>query len=118
MAKRKISGKVRLHPGKAPGVLGKDLTDAGIQFEVMTSQQAGAACGAFQEYVERGTVEHGGQESFDRAIGNARTRNNGEVDLWDRKDWSIDIGPVVAGSDAAYLWSTRKPARKPLATFI
>ena len=117
LAKRKVVETVHLHPGKAPGVLGKDLTDAGIEFEVLTVQQSGAACGAFQEYVERGEVEHVGQDAFDRAISNARTRNNGEVDLWDRKDWSIDIGPVVAGSDAAYLWSIRKPANQFFASW-
>ena len=41
------------------------------------------------------------------------TKFNGEAEVWDRRDRSVSIGPVVAGSGAAYRWSLTKQAPPP-----
>lgn len=84
-----------------------DLTKAGIEFEVMTDSEMGAACGAFQQAVKDGTVVHVGQAELDKAVENARTRRSGGVstlEQWDRRDPKVDDSPLVAVSGAFYRW--------------
>lgn len=82
-----------------------DLTQAGVEFEKLTSQDMGAACGAFQDGVKHKRIAHVAQGELDTALINARTRYTGETELWDRRDQSIDISPLVACSAAYYRWS-------------
>jgi phage terminase large subunit-like protein len=82
-----------------------DLTQAGVEFEKLTSQDMSAACSAFREAVKHKRIAHVGQGELDTALGNARVRRTGETDLWDRRDTEIDISPLVACSAAFYRWS-------------
>lgn len=82
-----------------------DLVQAGVEFEKLTAQDMGAACGAFQEGVKHKRVAHVGQGELDMALQNARTRRTGETELWDRREQSVDISPLVACSAAFYRWS-------------
>jgi hypothetical protein len=82
-----------------------DMIQVGVEFEKLTAQDMGAACGAFQEAVKSKRVAHVGQGELDTALENARTRYTGETELWDRRDQDIDISPLVACSAAFYRWS-------------
>lgn len=81
-----------------------DFVKAGVEFQKLTSQDMGAACSAFQEAVKAGTVVHVGQGELDTALRNCKTRFTSETELWDRREQSIDISPLVACSAAFYRW--------------
>lgn len=103
-AKREIL-EVVLHPGGQAGALIPDLIEADVAFTPMTSAQLGQACAKFQEDVKDARLVHVGQAVLDAAVGNGRTRYSGEAELWDRRDRSIDISPLVAATEAAYTWA-------------
>lgn len=87
-----------------------DLVRAGVEFVKLSTQDVGASCSAFQEAVKSGTVAHVGQGELDMALTNARTRRTGagETEVWDRREQSIDISPLVACSAAFYRWGLQE----------
>lgn len=109
-AKRDIV-EVALNPSSQAGALIPDLEARGIEIYRMTAQETGAACAAFITTVngdERDFV-HLGQPEVAAAIANATTRQSGEVEIWDRRDWSgPDISPVVALASARHRWATHE----------
>jgi phage terminase large subunit-like protein len=96
--------EVALHPGGQAGALIPELTAARVEFESLTNRDMGQATAAFIEAVRRGTVAHVNQSALNTAVANARTRFVQESELWDRRDRSVNISPLVACSAAAYRW--------------
>lgn len=97
--------QVGLHPSSQAGALIPDLSAAGIEFTTLTTQHVGQACAGFIQAVTDRTVEHVGQDELNAAVANAKTRRSGEVELWDRRDYRVNISPLVAVSGALYLWN-------------
>ncbi len=93
--------------GAQAKALQPDMVQAGLEFEVLTGTEEGAACAAFQEAVKHGTVVHLGQAELDLSVKNARTRMSGESERWDRKDAKVDDSPLVAVSGAFYRWGVK-----------
>ena len=115
----KITGPVRLQAGAQAAVLIPALDEARITWEPITLTELGQATAAFIVAVnETSSVVHVSQPEFTAAIANAVTRTYGEAELWNRKDKSVDIGPVVAGSTALHYWLTRPPGAPPAALAI
>lgn len=109
IAARSIA-EVALFPGSQAAVLIPELTKAGIEFEALTSRDVGQACGYFQKAVREGTIEHVAQPELDAAAANATTRWAGEVEVWNRRERTIDISAIVAVSIAASRWgATAEP---------
>ncbi|HYJ69623.1 MAG TPA: hypothetical protein VEX15_18375 [Nocardioidaceae bacterium] len=96
--------EVAVNGGQADALV-PDIEAEGVEVERVTTREMGAACAAFQSGVTEGRVLHVGQPELDAAVANARTRMSGEIELWDRRDWSIDISPLVACSAAAFRWA-------------
>lgn len=95
--------------GPQSKALKPDLTQAGVEFEQMSSTEMGGACTAFQEAVKRGpkvpgALVHLGQGELDLAVRNAQTRFSGESEQWDRRDPKVDDSPLIACSGALYEW--------------
>lgn len=93
--------------GAQAKALQPDMVQAGVEFEVLSGADEGAACAAFQEAVKHGDVVHLGQAELDLAVKNARTRMSGESERWDRKDAKVDDSPLVAASGAYYRWGVK-----------
>lgn len=93
--------------GAQAKALQPDMVQAGLEFEVLTGTDEGAACAAFQEAVKHGTVVHLAQAELDLSVKNARTRMSGESERWDRKDAKVDDSPLVAASAAFYRWGVK-----------
>lgn len=110
--------EVALHPDWQAGALIPALVEAGIEFHPLTTREVGQSCAAFLEGVPDGRFLHLGQPALDAAVGNVRTRTRGEAEIWDRKDRSIDISPVVAVAAAAHRLVSQKKAPVPVASFI
>lgn len=94
--------------GAQAKALKPDLTQAGVDFMVLTSTDEGASCAAFQEAVKTGAIVHLGQPELDLAVRNARTRLSGESERWDRRDMKIDDSPLIACSAAFYRWGLQE----------
>lgn len=97
--------EVALHPGGQAGALIPELNAAGVEFHEMTAREMGQACAAFQTGVKEGTIEHLGQAELDAAVANAKTKYSGEIEVWDRRDHSINITSLVSTSAAARRWA-------------
>lgn len=93
--------------GAQAKALQPDMVQAGLEFEILSGTEEGAACAAFQEAVKHGTVVHLGQAELDLSVKNARTRMSGESERWDRKDVKVDDSPLVAVSGAFYRWGVK-----------
>lgn len=96
--------EVVLNPKSKASVLLKALDEAGIDYYEIDAATEGQACAAWQDAITNDEIEHVNQKDLNDAVGNAFVRWSGEADRWDRRDRSIDIGPVVAGSGALWRW--------------
>lgn len=106
--------EVALHPSTKAGDLVPALTAAGIEIETLTHKDMGRGCSTFVTAVRNAQYVHLGQTELDAAVTVARTKKVAQLELWDR-DAPVPLGPVVAGSTAAYRWSllTAKPDTPP-----
>ncbi len=96
--------EVALFVGGQAASLQPDLVRAGVEFTKLSAVDMGSACGAFQEAVKAGNLVHVRQPELGAAIGNARVRQVGESQRWDRRDDGFDISPLVACSGALWRW--------------
>lgn len=97
--------EVSLYPRSQASILVNELANESIEFESLTSQDMGHACAEFISWVnEKKKIAHVGQAELDAAVANAKTKFRDEAELWDRRDRSIDISPLVAASAAAHRW--------------
>jgi hypothetical protein len=103
--------EVALTPTAA--IFSADLTKAGVEHKILTPHDLGRACTAWQESVRAGRVAHVGQDVLDDAVRNAITRYVGDTQHWDRRDRTVDISALVAGSTAAQRWELAMAAPSP-----
>lgn len=94
--------EIALQPTSQAGSLIPALVRAGIEFEAVTSAEMGRACSWTLQAIAEQTISHAAQPELDSAVQNARTRMRSEAEVWDRRDRSIDISPLVAGASAAF----------------
>lgn len=106
--------EVALTPA-AGAVFSAGLTKAGVEHNTLTYADCGRACMAFQDMVRNGSAVHVNQQELNDAARNAITRYVNGAQVWDLRDRSIDISPIVAGSTAAHRWAllTAKPKSPP-----
>ncbi len=63
--------------------------------------------------VRHGSTAHVGQQELNDAARNSVTRYVGDTQHWDRRERSIDISSLVAGSVAAQRWVANTAAPTP-----
>lgn len=104
--KQRIVGKPALQPKSQASVLLKPLKAAGMEYQPITDVEVARATSGFLELVhsKRKQLEHLAQPELDAAVRNATTRFSGQLELWDLRDRTIDISPVVAAAGAVDLW--------------
>lgn len=73
---------------------------------VLNSIEMTAATGQALDAIRQGTVRHVGQPELDAAAAGAKTRQTGDSLAWARKDADVDISPIVAVSEARWLYET------------
>jgi len=93
-----------LFVGGQAAALQPDLVAAGVEFVKLSAVDMASACAAFQETVKAGGLVHVGQPELGAAIANARVRQVGESQRWDRRDDGFDISPLVACAGALWRW--------------
>jgi hypothetical protein len=94
--------KVLLHKSGPAGALIADLTDAGIELELIGEQEMAHACGALINDLSEDRFRHCDQAALNDAVAQAIPRTRGDAWVWDRRDTSADICPLVAVTAAAH----------------
>lgn len=94
------------------------LIAAGVTFKALSGIDAAAGTAALIKAVDDQLVAHLDQDTLNAAIKNATTVPRGEGDVWNRKDRTVNISPVVACATALHRWGIRKPRRVPMASVV
>lgn len=104
--KQRIVGKPALHPKSQAQVLLPALKAAGLDYKPVADVDVARATVGFLELVhhKRKQLEHLAQPELDAAVRNAITRFSGQLELWDQRDPTVDISPVVAAAGAVDMW--------------
>lgn len=109
LEKRSVT-EVCVHPQSQAGALLPEITAvceaAGVDLHLLNGTELGQSCSSFITGVNvEDRFAHVDQPELNDAVGNAKTVTRGEVELWERKDWRIDITPLVAVAAAAYRYA-------------
>jgi hypothetical protein len=82
----------------------KELEDRlSIEIKVYSAGEYAQACGVFYDAVIEDGLRHIGQAPLTTAVEGAKKRNLGDAFAWARKESSVDITPLVAGTLAVDL---------------
>lgn len=95
------------------------LRSAGVKVVVTSAPDMAKACGAFYDAVLEGRLTHFNQVPLNTALSGARKRPIGTAGGWgwDRKDYSINLAPLVSVTLARFGASVETPTKKPSAAF-
>jgi hypothetical protein len=95
---------VALDPSGPAGALLPDLQAAGLEVLRVGGRDLAAACGTFSDRAVAGRLRHLGQSELATALDGARRRPYADAGayVWDRRDPSVDISPLVAATVALY----------------
>lgn len=106
---------VVIRPNGPAGTLIADIEAAGIELAKITATDEAQAAALFTDGVsgrvgddgaDPRVVRHIGQGVLTVAVAGAVRRNTGNAWTWDRRSASVDIAPLIAGSNA--LWALGK----------
>lgn len=106
---------VRVQGGNAPSApLIEPLTDAGLPVKVTGPNDAGTACASLYSSVMDRSLRHLDQPVVNSALADARKRALGTEGLWvwNRKNTTVDITPVIALTLAAAAVDAAPPTPK------
>lgn len=95
------------------------LRAAGVHVVITSAPDMAKACGSFYDAVLESRLTHFDQQPLNAALLGARKRPIGTAGGWgwDRKDYSINLAPLVSVTLARFGASTATPAKKPSAAF-
>lgn len=107
--------EVAFHPSTQAGTLAPALKAAGIEFHELVHKDVARGCSAIRTAVKRASFVHVGQLELDAAATTGRTRTVAQLELWDRTNSPIPLGPLVAVGTALQRWLelTAKPKTPP-----
>jgi hypothetical protein len=82
------------------------LVEAAIDYQRLTPADVGASYSCLQEGIKNRSVCHVDQDELNTAMLMTRTRfvTSGEVELFDRKNYSVNLSPAVACACALFRW--------------
>lgn len=95
------------------------LRNAGVHVVVTSAPDMAKACGSFYDDVLEGRLTHFDQSPLNVAVAGARKRPIGTAGGWgwDRKDYSINLAPLVSVTLARFGATTAPATKKPSAAF-
>lgn len=76
-----------------------------VSVDLAKSSEYAAACGALFDGIVGGTVFHDGAERLTAAVAGAARRKSGEAWVWDQRNATADITPLVAATWALHALS-------------
>ncbi len=95
------------------------LRAAGVQVVVTAAPDMAKACGSFYDAVMEDRLTHFNQAPLNTALSGARKRPIGTAGgwAWDRKDYSINLAPLVSVTLAHFGSTVATTTKKPSAAF-
>lgn len=95
------------------------LRDAGVNVVITSAADMAKACGSFYDAVLEDRLTHFDQSPLNAALSGARKRPIGTAGGWgwDRKDYSINLAPLVSVTLARFGSTAAKPTKKPSMAF-
>jgi hypothetical protein len=95
------------------------LRTAGVQVVITSAADMAKACGAFYDAVLEDRLTHFDQAPLNAALAGARKRPIGAAGGWgwDRKDYSINLAPLVSVTLALFGSTVATATKKPSAAF-
>lgn len=95
------------------------LRTAGVQVVVTSAADMAKACGSFYDAVLEDRLTHFNQPPLNAALSGARKRPIGTAGGWgwDRKDYSINLAPLVSVTLARFGATAATTTKKPSAAF-
>jgi phage terminase large subunit-like protein len=109
-----LRAPVALQKSAHAGYLAADLEAAGVSVVDVGPAEMGRACGALDVAVRQRQILVVADPLLGASVAAARTKQQGDVWVWDRKQSAGSIAPLVAVTCAA--WAGRQSARK--STFV
>lgn len=92
-----LHGTSLVMPHGSPALSWKpSLEAAGVQVDVLSQQEFGAAFGYVQAQVAEGTIRHRGQPEVTNAIAGLGVKPSGDVDVPTRRTSTADVSPFMA----------------------
>jgi len=90
--------------GGAARSLEPALVEAGVEYKRLAQTDMAAAYSTMQEAIKDGKIRHLDQEELNTAMAMTRTRFivSGESEVFDRRNYSVDVSPAVACACALY----------------
>lgn len=85
---------------------------------LIEGRDATQACEAFLAGVVTGTLIHRNEEALNRAVADAGRRVSGDSWKWSRVNSDGDISPLVAATNARFLWARTPSDSPPLAMIL
>jgi hypothetical protein len=96
---------VCVDPFGLAGQIATQVEDRGVPVHRVTSNEHAEAVGVFMEEIIEERIRHLGSGELLDAIRGAKFRAMGDAHLWSRRNATVDISPLVAGSLA--VWAAR-----------
>jgi len=92
--------------GGAARALEPDLVEASIEYKKLGPSDIGASYVCLQEAIKNKTICHVNQDELNMAMLMTKTRfiTSGEVEVFDRRNYSVNLSPAVACACALYRW--------------
>lgn len=86
-----------------------DLAAAGVTLAPIAPQEFAQACGQFFDAATQHTLKHLDQPALTIAVANLLKRKSGDAFVWDRRNSTVDISPVVAVTAAKWMADQYEP---------
>jgi hypothetical protein len=85
------------------------LVEAGVEYERLSPADVAASYACMQEAIKSESIVHVDQDELNTAMLMTRTRfvTSGEVEVFDRKNYSVNLSPAVACAGALYRWGLK-----------
>jgi hypothetical protein len=94
--------KILLDPAGPAGALVADLNLAGVDVEFVTGREMAQACGALINDLTEDRIRHADTDALNDAVAQATSRPAADAWVWNKKDLTADICPLVAVTAAAH----------------
>lgn len=91
---------IGIDPGGPAGSLVASLESAGVELYKIATRDLAQACGGFYDAATSDGFRHRGQLELSAAVRGARKRGLGDAWAWSRRDASVNLSPLVAGTIA------------------
>lgn len=100
---------IGLDPGGPAGSLITGLENEGIIPFTVGARELAQACGAFYDsLLAPSTIRHQGQMELTAAVKGARQRPLGDAWAWNRRDSSVNLGPLISATIALHVHTSIK----------